>query len=228
MEASVLNYPKVRDEFVTLAQLQAGASLSRVGDGEAKMACGFGYSRQLPSEAIAAELSAILSTPQDGLLVGIPTLDRRGPKYQNWTRHEERIAGLLSPDMRYYSAFISRPDSAPWISSRWFAEQVQSLWAGKRATVVCQPHGSMLSLVSATASVVHWVGCPTHQAYDHIDQLEARVLNHVCDVAILSAGPTATCLAARLARKGVHAIDLGSAAGYLRKLLATNDEGTPE
>lgn len=215
-----MKYPKVRDEFVTLDCVKSGMSLARGGDGEAKLACGFGYRRQDPSEKLAQELRDILTIPQDNLLVGIPTLDRRGPKYQNWTRHEERIAGLLSPDMRYYSAFISRPDSAPWISSRWFAEQVQSLWKGKRATVVCEPRGSMYSLVAETAATTHWISCPTHQAYDVIDKLEQQVLNYVCDVAILSAGPTATCLAARLARRGVHAIDLGSAAGYLRKLLA--------
>ena len=47
----------------------------------------------------------------------------------------------------------------------------------------------------------------------------ARVLAHAPDIVILSAGPTASCLANRLARAGVQAVDLGSAGGFLLKLL---------
>lgn len=215
-----MSYPKVAGEFDTIRAVLRGRSLARFGDGELKMAYGAGYSREPGGPKLADELTRIIQHPHRRLLVGIPTLDPCGPKYGNWTRHADRFERLVSRDVRYVSAFVTRPDSSPWINTRAYAELVVKLWAGKRAVVVCEPTGSMYKLVKATAlSAKHFV-CPRHRAYAQIDDLEHRVFMELPDIAILSAGPTATCLASRLAARGVHAVDLGSAAGFLRKLLA--------
>jgi hypothetical protein len=146
-------------------------------------------------------------------------MDPAGPKYQNWTRHIERFLGVLSPDMRYWSAFVSRPDSAPWINFREYALEVQSLWAGKRVAVLCERKGSMMLAVRPAAKRALHVQCPREQAYDGIGLLELRILDYVPEVAILSCGPTATCLANRLTKHGIQAVDLGSAGGFLARLL---------
>jgi hypothetical protein len=72
----------------------------------------------------------------------------------------------------------------------------------------------------AAASVAH-ITCRRHRAYARIDKMEDKVLRAEPDVAILCAGPTASCLANRLAARGIQAVDLGSAGQFLGKLLAS-------
>jgi hypothetical protein len=43
------------------------------------------------------------------------------------------------------------------------------------------------------------------------------------DIAILSCGMTATCLANRLSKHGIQAIDFGSGGSFIAKLLAGED-----
>jgi len=64
------------------------------------------------------------------------------------------------------------------------------------------------------------VACPHSEAYGKIDELEQAIVETEPTIALLSCGPTATCLANRLALRGIQAIDVGSAGGYLLKLLA--------
>lgn len=197
-----------------------GFSLARFGDGEMKMAEGFGYAREPGSPTLAAELMRTLRTPHKRCLVGIPTFDPAGAKYVNWLRHLPRFSGLLRSGIPYYSAFVSRPDSAQWINCREYAVLVESVWAGKKAVVVCEKSGSMLQTVSMAAAYVKHIACPHREAYAQIDQIADKVRYARPDVVIMAAGPTATCLANRLAAEDIHAVDLGSAGGFLGRLLA--------
>lgn len=214
-----MNYPAVADEFHTMGLVAKGFSLARFGDGEMKMAEGFGYAREPGGPKLAAELMRTLRTPNIRCLVGIPTFDPEGPKYGNWLRHMPRFGALLQPGIPYYSAFVSRPDSAPWINTREYAALVESVWAGKKVVVVCEKSGSMLQTVSMAAAYVKHVICPRHEAYAQIDFIEDKVRTARPDVVIMAAGPTATCLANRLAADHIHAVDLGSAGGFLGRLL---------
>lgn len=215
-----MTYPRVLGEFETITAVRAGYSLARFGDGELKMAHGLGYSREAPNADIAQELSAILVAPNERCLPAIPTMDERGPKYENWTRHMARFEAVIDPERVYGSAFVSRPDSSPWINTREYAEDVSAIWAGRRAVVVCERKGSMFFAVRLRAGSTKHVECPRIGAYRVIDDLERSVVEAVPDVAVLSAGPTATCLANRLAARGIHAVDMGSAGGFLRGLLS--------
>lgn len=215
----VKQYPPVIGEFDTIRQVVQGKSLARFGDGELKMAYGASYMRENGNESISRELRVAIRNTDPRCIVGIPTLDPRGPKYKNWIRHRQRFKNLLSPKVEYYSAFVSRPDSAPWISSREYANLVVSIWKGKNVVVVSEPANSLLALVRASARNVAHIECPHRDAYQHISDFEQRVHALKPDVAILSIGVTATCLAYRLALGGMHAVDLGSAGGFLLKLL---------
>lgn len=212
-------YPVVADEYETIAAVAKGNNLARFGDGEAKLAYGFGYSREPGSAKLAEELKCIIASPQPGCLVGIPTMDQRGPKYENWTRHAARFRGLIDFDLAYYSAFVTRPDSAPWIDTPEYGQLVQSLWLDKRTVVVCERKGSIFAAVKRGAGKVKHIECPHSEAYASIDELERAVCLSDPEIAILSAGPTATCLANRLAKRGVHAVDLGSMGRFLARLL---------
>lgn len=214
-----MTYPQVAGEFHTMEMVAKGYSLARFGDGEMKMAEGFGYVREPGSQKLANELMKTLRTPHPRCLVGIPTYDPAGPKYENWLRHQPRFATLLQPGVPYFSAFVSRPDSAPWIDCREYALLVESLWRGKFVAVVCENSGSMLKTVSMGARLVRHFECPRYEAYSRIDRLEERITTLKPDVVIMAAGPTATCLANRLAAKDIQAVDLGSAGGFLGRLL---------
>jgi hypothetical protein len=215
-----MSYPKVANEYTTMEMLQAGRSIARFGDGEFKMMDGAGYVREPPNRKLAAEMRAILRYPHKNCLVAIPTMDPRGPKIASWKRHTDRFARLLkNAPGPLYSAFISRPDSAPWIRTREFAEQMQSLWAGKRVWVLCEKGGSTIRAVKPAAATTIYERCPHKEAYQFIDIYEKEAVAEMPDIAILSCGMTATCLANRLSAHGIQAIDFGSAGAFIAKML---------
>lgn len=224
MEQTDPRYPRVKGEFETVRRLLKGSSIARFGDGELKILEGREYSREPRNGLLTAELRMLVAYPNAGCVIGLPTMDPAGPKYQNWRRHERRFCGHFwrGDGNRYYSAFITRPDSAADnLESQEYFALISRLWSGKRATVVSEPDSKTLACVQMMADTVH-VECPSHQAYSVIDQLEQTVIESKPEVALLSCGPTATCLANRLAGRGIHAIDMGSVGGLLMRWMPGN------
>jgi hypothetical protein len=212
-------YPKVRDEWATLKKLQEGLSIARFGDGELKMATGKEYVREPASRNMARELMEVLTKPHKKCIVGIWPYNPESPKYESMSRHRERFKQVLSPDVEYYSSLISRPDSAPWIRTREFALEFQKLWAGKKVALVAEELSGAARLLAPHLSHDAHIVCPRTRAYRQITEFESRILQMKPDIAILSCGPTATCLANRLAKRGIQAIDFGSGGSFLAKLL---------
>lgn len=213
-----MKYPQVIGEFETMAAVVAGKSLSRIGDGELKMMFGASYSRQKGSLKIATELFNVLNHPTEHCLVGIPTLDARGPKYQNWLRHRDRFEKVIQRTGPFYSAFVTRPDSAPWIEQPDYLALVLKVWAHKRVMLVSEPTNKLRWLMERTAGELIYRECPSEEMYPLIGQYEREILKVKPDIAVLSCGITATCLANRLAAQGIHALDFGSAGGMMVRL----------
>lgn len=188
-----------------------GRSIARYGDGEFKIVAGNGCVSQVPNKLLTAELASILRMPNDKCIVGIPRLDPRSPKYANWKKYEHKYPNYLSGTKTYYSAFITRPDSAPWIWNQTFYDRVASLWDGQEIALVKGSDRSLSATFAAmsTAKKIHTIECARRDAYVEIEVLEDQVMQTGCKRALLCCGPTATCLAWRLANRGVHAIDLG-------------------
>lgn len=214
-----VRYPRVIDEFETVKKMRKGFNIARYGDGELKMIYGCGYVRQVGSIKLATELHETLIEPHGQCIIGIPNMDPRSPKIENWLARQARFAQVVNVDMKYYSSFITRPDSAPWIATREYVKELQEIWRGKRVVVLCERKGSMFRAVRLAAKSTIHVECPYRQAYDVIDDMEKRILEHPSDVVILSCGPSATCLANRLARRGVFALDLGSAGQFIARTM---------
>jgi hypothetical protein len=212
-------YPRVRGEIATVERLIKGMSIARFGDGELKILDGRGYSREPTNARLTEEMLELVADPAPDCLIGIPTMDPAGPKYTNWLRHRPRFCRYFSEDdgRRYYSAFITRPDSAADpLESREYVGLLSSLWAGRSGVVVMsEPTSKLLACVRATAAEVTHIECPSRGAYSVIRELEAAIVAVRPSIALLSCGPTATCLANRLARRGVQAVDLGSVGGLL-------------
>lgn len=214
-----MNYPDVIGEFETVEELIKGSSIARLGDGEFKMMVGQGYIREPANERMAKELRRAVKNPHPSCIVGIPRLDDAGPKQLNWLQRIDRFKPFLREDMPYYSAFISRPDSAPWIRTQKFARRVQQLWLDRHVAVVCEPTSSMLRMLNHGAGKLTHIACPREQAYSLIDLFEKAVVQAKPQIAFLGCGPTATCLANRLAKRGVQTIDFGSGGSFIAKLL---------
>ena len=221
-------YPRVVGEFATVRRLLKGKSIARFGDGELKILGGVGYSREPVNGRLTAEIRAIVELPHPDCLIGIPTMDPAGRKIANWLRHEERFCRYFSrsDDRRYYSAFISRPDSAADpLESVEYCDLLSRLWAGKsRVVVLSEPDSKLLTHARLTSEVVH-VECPMYEAYSQIDRFEETICDAQPSIALLSAGPTATCLANRLAARGVQALDLGSVGALLLRWMRKTNEG---
>jgi hypothetical protein len=205
-----MSYPKVLGEQETLERVLAGESIARYGDGELKIMLGGNCVSQVANTSLAVEMRRLLEN-KTRAMIGIPTLDPRCPKLANWTKLAPRFARLTNAKKLYGSSFISRPDSAPWINTEKYFDQLESLWSGRRVTFVGNGVRSLTAefLESHGASKVDWVKCPYRDAYSFIHQLYELCVKLDNPRIILCVGPTATCLAERLAQVGRHAIDLG-------------------
>lgn len=214
-----MKYPDVLDEFAALEELIKGSSICRLGDGEFKLIDGKGYVREPANPLLAKELRNAVARPAASCIVGIPRLDKTGPKNDNWIARIHRYIPHLNPDLTYYSAFISRPDSAPRINTKAFAKRLQQLWLDRHVVAVCEPTSSLRRMLDHGAAKVTHIECPSFNAYALIDLLAKAVVEVKPQVAFLSCGVTATCLANRLARKGIQTIDFGSGGAFVAKLL---------
>jgi hypothetical protein len=223
-------YPRVVGEFATVRLLLEGKSIARFGDGELKILEGRGYVRERSNVRLTDELRSVIANPAEDCLVGIPTMDPDGPKCAGWLRHVDRFCRYVRDDdgKLYHSAFITRPDSAAdRIESPEYFDLLSALWRGQGSVaVLSEPVSKLLTCVRATSSgTVTHVACPRHRAYAQIDELERAILHARPSIALLSCGPTASCLANRLARRGIQGVDLGSVGGMLMRLMQAAREG---
>jgi hypothetical protein len=210
-------------EFDTVRRLIKGRSIARFGDGELKILEGKGYSREPPNSKLTDEMRSIVGAPCEQCVIGIPTMDPNGPKYINWQRHESRFIRYFRKrdGQRYGSAFITRPDSAADnLESQEYVDLISRLWSGReRVAVLSESTSKLLMCAQATAASAIHIECPHELAYSVIDEMERSIIHAAPSIALLSCGPTATCLAHRLASRGIQAIDLGSIGGLLARWL---------
>lgn len=205
------SYPPTLSELDTLDLVRSGMSLARYGDGEFNLCRGVGIPSQPADPLLCASLRSILN--DSGLcLVGIPNLRSTTPKAEFWNKYQN-ATNLLSA-RTYASAFVTRPDSAPWINTPNYWQAIESLWVGLDVTLV---RGSERSLTAADLRGAHVteIIAPKVNAWAEYDELLRRI--GTPKRAILCLGPTATVLAVDLCARGVHAIDLGHVGLFLRK-----------
>lgn len=210
-----MTYPNVMSEIETLRAGISGRSLARFGDGELRLALGEGkHIAQCQDPALSAELKHILAVKQDAL-VCIPNSMAKNGKPVMWgpTRYSAPRFVALYGAQEYGSSFVTRPDSAPWIDTDEFWLSVRSLWYGKDVTLVIGTRGGSLTYLHH-AKRVRLIYGPERDAYAEVDGLMDRIGTPDHSV-LICLGPCATILAARLARKAVHALDLGHVGRFM-------------
>lgn len=188
-------------------------SIARFGDGELRLATGGHAISQQANAKLRAELVAILEEYR-GYVVGIPRFDAT-PNTTNWAKYEDQPFRRLYRQDCYGSAFITRPDSAPWIDTPEYWDQVRGLWRGRDVTLVTGNDKSLTAAMMPEARTVRTLRGPERDAYVMVDQLQEELANYP-GLVVLCLGAAATVLAARLARRGVHALDLGHMGMFMR------------
>jgi Glycosyltransferase GT-D fold len=209
-------WPAVLSEEETLRQVvEEGRSLARYGDGEFKLCQGGSIKSQVFEPTLGKRLREILLSSGD-CLVGIPNLAM--PTKPFWDQFRvPKITAFFDMKRVYGSAFVSRPDSAPWIHNPTYWKNIESLWRGRNVTLV---RGSGKSLTAAlltpSAASVNEILCPRQNAWAERGALLEQIGRP--ERVLLCCGPTATVLAADLAAIGVQAIDLGHIGMWFKRL----------
>lgn len=212
-------YPKVMSEWDTMQAAVNGRSIARLGDGELRLLDGGTSISQVGGHALALEMRFVL-TGHHGALTCIPHMD--GPKFgKTWCKYQ------MDKYIRYYtrseygSAFVTRPDSAPWIDTPEYWQLTRQLWKDKDVTlVISEEHTSIRpGEIADDAHTIRLIEGPRRDAFQQIDRLTAEIGPlHRGQVILLCLGACATVLAVRLNMKyGAHALDLGHIGRFMRK-----------
>lgn len=207
-----MKYPRVMSETATLAAARTN-SLARFGDGELSLALGGNCISQVQVPALRRELLEILQNKAKDLVVGIPNVESKTKPA--WAKYAEPKYTALYGGGPFGSAFITRPDSAPWIDTPEFWGQLSDLWKGRDVLLVAGTERSLRPEQLVGVDHVRRVAVARRDAYAQIDQIVEEVGTHAGPI-LMCAGPTATVLAARLSKKGLHAIDLGHVGMFMR------------
>ena len=226
-----MKYPFVEEEFETIRTIiRDKASISRFGDGEFRCAVGAGCTSQEHSPDILARLQKILRNEVKNLLVGIPRSVGRydwivpaPKKAHSWVRYrDEKFCKYLSPKTKYYSAFITRTDSAPHIGCQQYWDLCKQMWKD-RDIVIIQGEEKQIStakhLFDGVKSIDIIFGPSRHAFREYNTLLETARTKYKKDILfILSIGVTATILAYDIHLEGYQALDIGHLGVFYNKI----------
>jgi hypothetical protein len=167
-----LPYPEVLGEHETL-ELCFTRSIARFGDGEFKLAIGRKCVSQVFEKKLGAELRAILETKSEAL-PAIPN-GKPSPRRESWERYAQEPFAFKFADQAYGSAFISRPDSAPWIDTPEYWDRVFDLWRGKDVVLAVGDRRSIRPEMLHEAKSLRIVNGMRQHTYQMIDQIEEEI-----------------------------------------------------
>jgi hypothetical protein len=227
-----MKYPKsCLTEAETVERAIAGESLSRFGDGEFNLALGRNCQSQWANPKLAAELRQILLQAPKGCLPCLPYPFPASPKRANWLKFEKY--DLQLGKQQFGSAFITRPDSSPWIDTAEYWDRVTDFWRGKDVTLVL---GSMRSLkpdaLPEAPERARDLGHLSGRLRRREDAAERRAqpseraaLHRRAHGSRRHAQPYRSAVPGRhryrhgrtLAERGVHAVDLGHIGLFMRR-----------
>ncbi|MEN6621480.1 MAG: GT-D fold domain-containing glycosyltransferase [Smithella sp.] len=208
-------YPKVVDEEETVSKLIAGASIARYGDGELKLCLGKSIKCQDYDINLSIALKKILKS-SGACLVGIPRINDLSfmteQKKKFWTSFaSNKYTSLYYPNMRYYSSFITRPDSVPSLYTQEYFDSIKRIWEGKKVILINGDNRKMdrdQSLFD-NCTYTRWEA-PAQNAWSEYWSILGQCAMQPKDtVFVLGLGPTATVLAYELNMLGYQALDLG-------------------
>ena len=220
-DISVMSIDETLDEL-----LKTEKSLIRFGDGEFNIMNGYNIAFQEYNEELARGMKEILLTAnQEEMLLCMPEVFKafKGefPLDYNseifWKKELDRYADFFKEYCQskiYGSAFISRPyiyNKDKSCAQSQF-EKIKQLFEGEELLIVegaTSRSGVGNDLFDGAKSIKRII-CPSHNAFDKIQEIKEEILEHSEGrLILLMLGPTAKVLAYQLSQLGHRALDFG-------------------
>ncbi len=220
-DISVMSIDETLDEL-----LKTEKSLIRFGDGEFNIMNGYNIAFQEYNEELARGMKEILLTAnQEEMLLCMPEvfkafkgeflLDYNSEIF--WKKELDRYADFFKEYCQskiYGSAFISRPyiyNKDKSCAQSQF-EKIKQLFEGEELLIVegaTSRSGVGNDLFDGAKSIKRII-CPSHNAFDKIQEIKEEILEHSEGrLILLMLGPTAKVLAYQLSQLGHRALDFG-------------------
>ena len=220
-DISVMSIDETLDEL-----LKTEKSLIRFGDGEFNIMNGYNIAFQEYNEELARGMKEILLTAnQEEMLLCMPEVFKAFKEefpldYNSeifWKKQLDRYADFFKEYCQskiYGSAFISRPyiyNKDKSCAQSQF-EKIKQLFEGEELLIVegaTSRSGVGNDLFDGAKSIKRII-CPSHNAFDKIQEIKEEILEHSEGrLILLMLGPIAKVLAYQLSQLGHRALDFG-------------------
>lgn len=207
--------PTVLTEWQTLERVRDGRlSMSRTGDGEAKLAREVDAKTQPHHSGIGKRIRRLLANPPPGVLVCIPRIWPEEPPLATagfWPQHRGAFEKFCNPGVIYGSAFVSRRDAWSIPDEDRYWREWRAIWAGRPALLVTgSGKGLATRKLLATAASVDVLDVPRPDAWSAYEGIladcRAWAAAKRAPIILAACGATATVLAAEA---GVQTLDVG-------------------
>lgn len=215
--------PVVLNEWKTLELVLNGCSLSRYGDGEVKHMEGKRNVSQECSASLSRAMRAVFSSRIRNHLVAIPNVygDRAFTDVHEGyiASMQKRFWRIADPHYTYGSAYISRGDLCGYLSWPSYWAVMSSLWSNRDVVLVrgVEKRANPPGMLSGARNLAR-VHTPSQDAWAEYDRIFKECLSHPKEsLFLLCVGPTATVLAADLAKQGRWAVDIGHLGMFYRQ-----------
>jgi len=204
-----------REEEFIVSKINEGYSMARYGDGEFKMIHGQSITNmQEHNKALKRKLLKVFTKPLRKLLIGIPDPLCTRPYVEGFHKNfDEFISDKLAKiNSIFISSFFSRPSLINKDSNEYF-DMIKDIWMS-RDIVLVNFNSQLPDHFLFQDSMCDFISIPRNNCFVKYKQImnSCRKFYNQDKMFILSAGPTATCLAYDLCFEGEQALDMGGIA----------------
>ncbi len=221
----VVKAPRVASINETIRYIiESHCSVSRLGDGEIKIADGRELAFQRKQPLLQQKMREVLSVPIPNHIVCLPDIFSdlslfNEEAQKHWRTHlayyRKSWYRYIDRERKFYNAFISRcymmfADKTPCAS---YFKLLQQIWEDRDILLV-EGEKSRLGVgnnLFDNAKSIRRILAPNRNAFDHYDAIVREVQKYAPKdyLVLMALGPTATVMAYDLAQKGYQAIDIG-------------------
>lgn len=204
----------ILNEYQTIEKLKEGYSISRFGDGEFfnviknKKAIN---KMQEYNDELRKKLLYIFDNPLDKLMLGIPRMDNP----DRWVKNFNKEFSLFIKDKKSYnksifaSAFISRPSMVN-NSNNYYFDTFKSIWDGRDVAIINFNEHIVVSELFDNC-YVKYIKISRRNCFSDYDLILDKCKKYFkrSVLFLISAGPTASCLAYDICSFDEQCIDIG-------------------
>jgi hypothetical protein len=215
--------PKVLNEWQTLYRIINGCSISRYGDGEIKHMDGRRNVSQSWKPDLQKALIDVFHSNIPNHLIGVPYVFN-GRSYtevaDDYIRSmRRRFYKILDKNKVYGSAYITRGDCCGYLHWSSYWSVLSEIWRDRDVVLVRGHEGRANPSMMHSARNIEQIPCQSLHAWNQYKDLMSECMKHPKEsLYLLCVGPTATVMAADLAKRGRQAVDIGHLGMFYRRL----------